>query len=166
MQEKKSQPDLPELAYCLSEHFPALSKGAPVHCRSERSEESVPKAVRACAQRRCRTDVSAHKTTTLYEDISSSTFPFCLCKLRQRLPWQSPREDGRYAPVTFNIRSQWHHRGAYLHKNVEICAADPRYTLSTASSGCISPLASPAAANVENKCGAPDPSLCLRLRLW
>ena len=49
-------------------------------------------------------------------------------------------EDGRYAPVIRDIRSQWHHRGAYLHKNVEICAADPRYTLSTASSGCISPL--------------------------
>ena len=139
MQEKKSQPDLPELAYCLSEHFPALSKGAPVHCRSERSEESVPKAVRACAQRRCRTDVSAHKTTTLYEDISSSTFPFCLCKRRQRPCRQRTREDGRYAPLTLDIHSQWHHRGAYLHKNVEICAADPRYMLSTASSLCISP---------------------------
>ena len=36
------------------------------------------------AQRRGSVDVSAHKTTTLYEGISSSTFPFCLCKLRQR----------------------------------------------------------------------------------
>ena len=140
---KKSQPDLPELAYCLSEHFPALSKGAPVHCRSERSEESVPKAVRACAQRRCRTDVSAHKTTTLYEDINSSTFPFCLCRWRQRLPWQRPSGDGRYAPAIRDIRSQWHHRGAYLYANVEICAADPWYTPSVASSGRISPLDSP-----------------------
>ena len=77
------------------------------------------------AQRRGSVDASAHKTTTLYEGISSSTFPFCLCKLRQRPLWQRPKEDGRYAPVTFNIRSRWHHRGAYLHKNVEICAADP-----------------------------------------
>ena len=45
----------------------------------------------------------------------------------------------RYAPAPLNIRSQRHPRGAYLHKNVEICAADPRYMLSTASSLCISP---------------------------
>ena len=115
------------------------------------------------AQRRGSVDASAHKTTTLYEGISSSTFPFCLCKLRQRPLWQRPKEDGRYAPVTFNIRSRWHHRGAYLHKNVEICAAAPRYTLSTASSGSISPLASPVAADVEDQCDTPDPSLTLRM---
>ena len=45
----------------------------------------------------------------------------------------------RYAPATLNIRSRWHPWGAYLHKNVEICAADPRYTPSVASLGCISP---------------------------
>ena len=48
-------------------------------------------------------------------------------------------EDGRYAPAIRDIRSQWHHRGAYLYANVEICAADPRYTPSVASLGCISP---------------------------
>ncbi|MBO8451287.1 MAG: hypothetical protein IAC06_00175 [Bacteroidetes bacterium] len=73
-------------------------------------------------------------------------------------------EDGRYAPVPLDIRSQWHHRGAYLYANVEICAADPWYTPSVASSGRISPMESPAAANVEKRCGAPDPSLRLRLR--
>ena len=51
--------------------------------------------------------------------------------------------DWRYAPLTLNIRSQRHHRGAYLYANVEICAADPRYTLSTTSSPRISPLKSP-----------------------
>ena len=118
---------------------------APSRCHSERqrricytqdvpvilsvSEESVPKAVRACA----------HKATILPEDICSSTFSICQCRRGKRPPWQRQMEDGRYAPVTLNIRSQWHYRGAYLHKNVEICAADPRYTLSTASSLCISP---------------------------
>ena len=134
--------------------------------------KSVPKAVRncipwqgACAQRRCRTDASAHKTAIPHEGICSSTFSICQYLKRKRPPWQSqrPKEDGRYAPVTFNIRSRWHHRGAYLHKNVEICAADPRYTLSTASSGSISPLASPVAADVEDQCGTPDPSLTLRM---
>ena len=77
---------------------------------------------------------------------------------------QRTGEDGRYAPVPLDIRSQWHHRGAYLYENVEICAADPRCTLSTASSLCISPLESPTVANVEKRCGAPGPSLRLRLR--
>ena len=72
-------------------------------------------------------------------------------------------EDGRYAPAIRDIRSQWHHRGAYLYANVEICTADPRYTLSTASSGSISLLESQAAANVENQCGISDPSLPLRM---
>ena len=54
----------------------------------------------------------------------------------------------RYAPLTLDIRSQWHHRGAYLYANVEICAADPRYMLSTASSLCISP----EVCTVENRC--------------
>ena len=76
-----------------------------------------------------------------------------------------PREDGRYAPVTINIHSQWHHRGAYLCANVEICAADPRYTLSTASSGCISLLKLQTAVNVEDQCGASDPSLRLTAQL-
>ena len=47
--------------------------------------------------------------------------------------------DGRYAPLTLNIRSRWHHRGAYLYANVEICAADPWYTPSVASCLRISP---------------------------
>ena len=110
---------------------------APSRCHSEHppvvilsvSEESVPKAVRACA----------HKATILPEDICSSTFSICQCRRGKRPPWQRQMENGRYAPVTLNIRSQWHYRGAYLHKNVEICAADHRYTLSTASSLCISP---------------------------
>ena len=34
-------------------------------------------------------------------------------------------EDGRYAPPPLGIRSERHHRGAYLRENVEICAADP-----------------------------------------
>ncbi len=34
-------------------------------------------------------------------------------------------EDWRYARPILDIRSQWHHRGAYLRENVEICAADP-----------------------------------------
>ena len=130
---------------CHSEPFRCHSE--PFRCHSERSEESVPKTIRACAQRRRSSRVSAHKTTILHENISSLTFPFRLCRRRQHPVWQRPREDRRYAPVTLNIRSRWHHRGAYLHKNVEICAADPRYTLSTASSGCISPLESQAAAN-------------------
>ena len=54
----------------------------------------------------------------------------------------------RYAPAPLNIRSQRHPRGAYLHKNVEICAADPRYMLSTASSLRISP----EVCTVENRC--------------
>ena len=98
------------------------------------------------AQRRGFIDVSAHKTTILHKDICSSTFPFCLCRRRQRLLWQRPSGDGRYAPAIRDIRSQWHHRGAYLYANVEICAADPWYTPSVASSGRISPLDSPAAA--------------------
>ncbi len=72
-------------------------------------------------------------------DICPSTFPFRLCRREQHPSWQRPMEDGRYAPLTLNIRSQWHHRGAYLHKNVEICTADPQYTLPVASSGSISP---------------------------
>ena len=92
------------------------------------------------AQRRGSVDVSAHKTTILHEGICSLTFSICQYLRRTRPPWQRPMEDGRYAPVIRDIRSRWHHRGAYLHKNVEICAVDPRYTLSTASSGCISPL--------------------------
>ena len=87
------------------------------------------------------------------------------------------RRPSIYAPSGI-IGEHMHHRGAYLHKNVEICAADPRYTLSTASSGCISPLESPAAARCvrdREPVGAPDPSLRLaassmvtrkRLRLW
>ena len=47
--------------------------------------------------------------------------------------------DERYAPLTLNIHSQWHHRDAYLYANVEICAADPWYTPSVASLGSISP---------------------------
>ncbi|MBO8451466.1 MAG: hypothetical protein IAC06_01090 [Bacteroidetes bacterium] len=61
------------------------------------------------------------------------------------------RVDGRYAPLTLNIRSLRHHRGAYLYTNVEICAADPRYMLSTASSLCISPLDSPAAVRFADR---------------
>ena len=45
----------------------------------------------------------------------------------------------RYARLILDIRSQRHHQGAYLRENVEICAADPRYTLPVASSGRISP---------------------------
>ena len=124
------------------------------HCHSERPAKNLSRRPLEPVRR---------GAARLYEGISSSTFPFCLCKLRQRPLWQRPKEDGRYAPVTFNIRSRWHHRGAYLHKNVEICAVAPRYTLSTASSGCISPLESPAAADVEDQCGTPDPSLTLRM---
>ncbi len=72
--------------------------------------------------------------------------------------------DGRYAPVTLNIRSLWHHRGAYLYANVEICAADPRYAPSVASSLHISPLESPVDARCvrdREPVAAPDPSLTL-----
>ena len=116
------------------------------------------------AQRRRQSRVSAHKTTVLPGGISSPTFLFCLCGRRKRPPKQRQREDWRYARLILDIRSQWHHRGAYLYENVEICAADPRCTLSTASSLCISPLESPTVANVEKRCGAPGPSLRLRLR--
>ena len=43
---------------CHSEPFRCHSE--PFRRHSERSEESVPKTIRACAQRRCRTDASAH----------------------------------------------------------------------------------------------------------
>ena len=91
------------------------------------------------AQRRRQSRVSAHKTTVLPGGISSPTFLFCLCGRRKRPPKQRQREDWRYARLILDIRSQWHHRGAYLRENVEICAADPRYTPSVASSGRISP---------------------------
>ena len=84
-----------------------------------------PQAVRdctpdygACAQRRRQSRVSAHKTTVLPGGISSPTFLFCLCGRRKRPSFQRP-------PLQ---------RGG-----LEICAADPRYTPSVASSGRISP---------------------------
>ena len=100
------------------------------------------------AQRRRQSRVSAHKTTILHEGICSSTFLFRICRRRKRPPAENGG-GGRYAPVTLDIRSQWHHRGAYLYANVEICAADPWYTPSVASCLCLSPLKSPVAVNVE-----------------
>ena len=70
------------------------------------------------AQRRRQSRVSAHKTTVLPGGISSPTFLFCLCGRRKR-------------PSC--------HRPPLQRGGLEICAADPRYTSSVASSGRISP---------------------------
>ena len=102
----------------------------------------------ARAQRRVSVDVSAHKTTVLPGGISSPTFLFCLCRWREAasiLPEAATAEGrtgdmhrrpsvyalrgiigahisarmSRYARLILDIRSRWHHQGAYLRNKSE-----------------------------------------------
>ena len=84
---------------------------------------------------------------------------FCICQI-------SKSEFILYQKNLFSLSSTHTEAASILtaaEGGREICADNPRYTLSTASSGRISPLESPVTVKVENQCGAPDPSLRLRL---
>ena len=63
------------------------------------------------------------KTIILHKDINPSTFPFYQCRWRRCPPRQRPKEAGRYARPTTDIRLRWHPVCTYLlwnHRQLQV----------------------------------------------